>query len=81
MTQLIRWDTTARGHSVGYFTDHLETRCSIQKSSLTGETCVWLGLDQPRGARMHLTRAMAKEIATALLRFAEAGEPSEGEKQ
>jgi len=71
---MIRWETTPRGFSVGYFTDHLNTPCSIQKSSLTGQDGVWLGLDQPRGARMHLTREMAKVIGQALLDFADTGD-------
>jgi hypothetical protein len=71
---MIKWETTARGLPVGYFTDHLNTVCSIQKSALTGDPCIWLGIDQPRGARMHLTRQMAEQVAKALLKFAETGE-------
>jgi hypothetical protein len=71
---MINWETTAKGLPVGYFTDRLETVCSIQKSALTGEHCVWLGIDRPRGARMHLTRQMAEEVAKALLKFAKTGE-------
>ena len=74
---MIKWETTARGLPVGYFTDRLETVCSIQKSALTGDQCIWLGIDQPRGARMHLTRQMAEHVAQALLKFAKTGESTD----
>lgn len=36
---------TNRGFAIGEFTDHYGTKCSIQKSSLADESCIWLGVD------------------------------------
>lgn len=30
------------------FTDHYDVPCSIQKSSLAFEDCIWLGVDDPK---------------------------------
>jgi len=37
---------TNRGFSLGKFVDRYGTKCSIQKSSLADEDCIWLGCDE-----------------------------------
>jgi len=39
--------TTQRGFSIKEFTDRYGAKCSIQKSSLAFEDCIWLGIDNP----------------------------------
>lgn len=76
-----------RGFARADFKDRNGEACSIQESSLQfvegdedGGPCIWLGQNEGthhRGhclARMHLTRDMAREIAAALLRFADTGQ-------
>jgi hypothetical protein len=78
-----------RGFQRADFKDYNGDACSIQESSLQsveGEEdsgpCIWLGMNKGTHhhitgdclARMHLTRDMAREIADALLRFADTGE-------
>ena len=36
-----------RGFLTGQFTDRYDKKCSIQKSSLAFEDCIWLGIDDP----------------------------------
>lgn len=36
---------TARKFAIGEFTDRYNQKCSIQKSSLATEDCIWLGVD------------------------------------
>lgn len=64
---------TARGFALAEFADHYGSKCSIQDSSLATEHCIWLGCDQHfnghAGGRMHLTRAMAKDLIPLLRRF------------
>ena len=59
------------------FEDRSGQECSIQSSSLADEPAVWLGVDVDvdgaPSSRMHLTQAMAAELATLLARFAETG--------
>lgn len=43
----INVSTTPRGFSIATFTDQYGAACSIQKSSLATEDCVWLGIDSP----------------------------------
>ena len=38
---------TKRGFAVLAFRDQHEIHCSIQKSSLANEDCIWLGCDDP----------------------------------
>lgn len=38
---------TERGFAVGEFKDRYGVACSIQKSSLASEDCIWLGCDEP----------------------------------
>lgn len=39
---------TARGFKIGEFEDMNGYRCSLQKSSLATEDCIWLGLNDPK---------------------------------
>lgn len=72
--------TTARGFAVGAFLDDYGAKCSIQKSSLATEDCIWLGMDEGQHvdghccARMHLTRAMVRRLLPALEHFAATGD-------
>ena len=36
---------TERGFDIIYFTDHYSNKCSLQKSSLADQDCIWLGVD------------------------------------
>lgn len=40
--------TTSRGFQIGVFLDRYDNTCSIQKSSLATEDCIWLGIDEPK---------------------------------
>jgi len=79
---MISLRNTDRGFARGEFIDRYGEKCSIQKSSLAGEDCIWLGCDhetideagQRCGARMHLTRALAADIVMHLQRFIETGD-------
>jgi hypothetical protein len=76
---------TDRGFLIGKFTDQYGEICSIQKSSLGTENCIWLGCEhetinrhgQPCGARMHLTQQMVADLLPLLQHFVETGELSE----
>lgn len=37
---------TDRGFPIAYFKDRYNTQCHIQKSSLAGEDCIWLGINE-----------------------------------
>lgn len=41
----MEWGTTGRGFDIVKFTDRYGVECSLQKSSLATEDCVWLGCD------------------------------------
>jgi len=60
-----------RGFLKGEFHDRYGSKCSIQKSSLASEDCIWLGRQK---ARMHLTRQMAADLIPLLQHFVETGE-------
>ena len=68
---MIRWSNTERSFRRGEFEDRYGKLCSIQKSSLATEDCIWLGRDQ---MRMHLTQETAAELAKILIYFAGTGE-------
>lgn len=38
---------TERGFPIAEFKDRYDVKCSIQKSSLAFEDCIWLGVDDP----------------------------------
>lgn len=65
--------TTQRGFDLAAFEDLYGKPCSIQKSSLATEDCIWLGVD---GAdfRMHLTQQHVADLLPLLNRFVETGE-------
>jgi hypothetical protein len=62
---------TGRGFQRGEFFDRYNAACSIQKSSLATEDCIWLGAD---GNRMHLTRQMAADLIPLLQHFVDTGD-------
>jgi hypothetical protein len=70
----ITWDKTNRGFVIGEFTDRYNKTCSIQKSSLAFEDCIWLGQADLPPVRMHLTREMAAVLSDVLRKFADTGE-------
>lgn len=49
-TSHIPLEATQRGFTLGKFTDYYGAPCSIQKSSIATEDCIWLGVDdaQPK---------------------------------
>lgn len=75
-----------RGFLKGKFVDRYGADCSIQKSSLATEDCIWLGCDKesvdydgkPIGARMHLTQDMVAELIPILQHFVDTGELPSG---
>jgi hypothetical protein len=68
---------TLRGFAWSEFTDHNGNQCSLQKSSLATEDCIWLGRAE---ARMHLTREMVEALLPYLMTFVDIGElePTDG---
>lgn len=72
---------TSRGFSLIEFTDRNGEKCSLQKSSIATEDCIWLGSDEdPKkhlgqwlGSRMHLSQAQVKELLVPLKFFAKTG--------
>lgn len=75
--------TNDRGFMGGKFLDLYGSACSIQKSSLASQDCIWLGCDHETihpttgekcGARMHLTQDMAAALIPLLQRFVDTGE-------
>lgn len=62
---------TERGFDITNFKDRYDFECSLQKSSLAFEDCIWLGVDENR---MHLTQDMVKELLPYLKRFIDTGE-------
>ena len=80
---------TNRGFLLGKFTDRYDNKCSIQKSSLATEDCIWLGVDvpfateecptcktpqPPQSQRMHLTQKQVADLLPWLQRFVATGE-------
>ena len=70
------FEKTPRGFSRATFIDRYNSHCSIQKSSIAGEDCIWLGTDTSTDgtSRMHLTQEMVKALLPALMEFAYTGE-------
>ena len=74
-------------HSIRKSRLYLSPDCSIQKSSLATEDCIWLGCDHetvdPKGtlcgARMHLTQSMAADLIPLLQHFVDTGELPQSE--
>ena len=46
--------TTVAGFAFAKFTDRYGAQCSIQKSSLAFEDCIWLGIDSPEALIMSI---------------------------
>lgn len=44
----IKIKKTKRGFSIGQFADRYDNQCSIQKSSIATEDCIWLGIDDAK---------------------------------
>jgi len=70
---------TERGFDISEFTDRYGQKCSLQKSSLAFEDCVWLGVSvdmkgEKVNNRMHLTQDMVKDLLPVLEVFANTGE-------
>lgn len=66
---------TERGFVRAEFLDRYGAKCSIQKSSLAFEDCIWLGVDKlETPARMHLTQAHAASLIPLLQHFVDTGE-------
>ncbi len=76
---MIQLKSVKSGSLVGEFRDRFGAQCSLQESSYTDETCLWVGVevdamgDSVTNGRMHLTQDQARELATALLYFANEG--------
>lgn len=72
----MRIKKTERGFALAEFVDRYGAKCSLQKSSLATEDCIWLGVNEIEGkpARMHLTRKLAKQLMPHLEKFIETGE-------
>lgn len=61
---------TQRGFDLIEFVDHYGAACSLQKSSLATEDCIWLGTNTNR---MHLTQEQISQLLPHLHEFVEAG--------
>lgn len=44
----IKLEPNQRGFYAGAFTDKYGEHCSIQKSSIATEDCIWLGINNPK---------------------------------
>jgi hypothetical protein len=73
---------------LGKFKDRYDADCSIQKSSLATEDCIWLGCNHETihsqtgercGARMHLTQSMAADLIPLLQHFVDTGDLPQSE--
>lgn len=47
MEFIMRLNKTARGFDIIEFTDRYNNSCSLQKSSIATEDCIWLGVTDP----------------------------------
>lgn len=67
---------TDRGFAYVDFVDRYDHHCSLQRSSLATEDCIWLGIDDVAGqpARMHLTRELVGKLLPILVAFVYTGE-------
>jgi hypothetical protein len=76
----MKLETTERGFAISSFIDKYGAKCSIQKSSLATEDCLWLGIDVDidgnavSGGRMHLTQEQVQELIPLLMGFVTTGE-------
>ena len=75
---------TSRGFALITFKDMYEQPCSLQKSSIATEDCIWLGVHDQidlntkevvgPGVRMHLTQDQVKELLPLLQKFVDTGD-------
>jgi hypothetical protein len=65
--------STERGFAIVEWRDRYDVPCTLQKSSLATEDCIWFGTITDR---MHLTQEMVRNLLPLLQRFAETGELS-----
>lgn len=75
----MQFTKTNRGFAIARFSDRYDNKCSLQKSSLATEDCIWLGVDETAegekvNQRMHLTRQQAIDLLPALATFIATGE-------
>lgn len=74
----IKLEPTLRGFLRSEFIDRYGNKCSLQKSSLATEDCIWLGVHEDfnggDSSRMHLTRDNVAELLPYLQKFVETGE-------
>ena len=66
--------TTERGFALYEFRDRYNRECSLQRSSIATEDCIWLGVHEGESVRMHLTPEMVTALLPILQQFAETGE-------
>lgn len=75
----INFQATKTGALLGRFKDRYGALCTLQESSYQEEVCLWVGVEvdsmgEPiANGRMHLTQEQARELAEALLHFANEG--------
>lgn len=62
---------TERGFAVAEFIDRYGFACSIQKSSIATEDCIWLGVNDQR---MHLTQEQVAALLPLFQHFVTTGE-------
>jgi len=67
----LRKEFTGRGFAILYFVDRYGMTCTLQKSSLATEDCVWFGREPER---MHLSQDMVRDLLPALQHFVDTGE-------
>lgn len=70
---------TSRGFLNTEFLDRYSQKCSLQKSSLAGVDCIWLGVNiniegQTVMERMHLTQEHVRALLPALQYFVDTGQ-------
>ena len=76
----LRYRDTHAGLRISNFVDRYGESCSIQRSAIQGEDCIWLGRDDPPRngngvplARMHLDRRQVRDLLPALIQFVNEG--------
>ena len=80
----MRITKTSRGFDLVTFKDRYDQPCSLQKSSIATEDCIWFGIHEQidlytkevvgPGQRMHLSQDQVKELLPLLQRFIDTGE-------
>ena len=77
---MMKLEKTERGFGRTEFVDRYGSECSLQKSSLATEDCIWFGVHKSfvkgdkSSTRMHLTQDMVKELLPFLKKFVKTGE-------